>query len=265
MIAFAYRRSGVRGLFCACVLASHAYLCTGCGDDADPVVVSSSGPAGAADGENPADLSCTTGDTQACSCAGATADAMIGGTRSCYQGRWTTCACTSSSATTTETDEGQCLGGRYEGSFEGSYRSEFLLGAGIPVIALNLTGEPGLAFTLEQTVDSSSEFPVYVVKDGYVKGTADGLFPFEGALTGMLDCKTNKFTGQLEGGYSIVVPAGLNEAKFIGPVEGDYDPVAHSFSLGMWTLMEKDATLDVLGDAGGEGTWEATYTGPVNP
>lgn len=254
MIAYAYQRSCVFGFVGCALLSGHALLSIGCGEDADPVVVSSGDPNETA-GSGGAAQPCQAGDSQACTCAGA----GVEGTRSCYQGQWTTCACTTASATTVQSDDGDCLGGRYEGSFEGSYRSEFLLGAGIPVFALNLTGEPGLAFTLEQTVDSSSEFPVYTVRDGYVKGTADGLFPFEGVLTGMLDCKTKKFTGQLDGGYSIVVPAGLNEAKFVGPVEGDYDPVTHSFSMGNWTLQEKDASLDVLGDAGGEGTWEATY------
>ncbi|MFT3926537.1 MAG: hypothetical protein QM778_28590 [Myxococcales bacterium] len=69
------------------------------------------------------------------------------------------------------------------------------------------------------------------ISDGYVKGTADGLFPFEGKLTGTLNCKTKEFHATLDGGYAVLFQGlgGLNEAKFKGPVLGVYDVKSGSF------------------------------------
>jgi hypothetical protein len=107
----------------------------------------------------------------------------------------------------------------------------------IPVWAFNISGKPGLAFTLNASGEVSQagdEFGGELeISDGYVKGTADGLFPFEGKLTGKLNCRTREFNATLDGGYALLLEGvfgGLNEAKFKGPVLGKYDVATKSFS-----------------------------------
>ena len=104
----------------------------------------------------------------------------------------------------------------------------------IPVWAFNVSGMPGLAFTLNASGAAPVEGEEFAeeleISDGYVKGTADGLFPFEGKLTGKLDCKTKEFHATLDGGYALLFEGlGLNEAKFKGPVLGKYDVATKSF------------------------------------
>jgi hypothetical protein len=129
---------------------------------------------------------------------------------------------------------GDCKPGRYEGEFFGYYYSQFTVGwTIIPVWALSLDGKPGLAFTLNSkgaVPQGGDEFYEELeISDGYVKGTADGLFPFEGKLTGSLNCKTKEFKATLSGGYALLVKAVVNEAKFEGPVLGKYDTATKSF------------------------------------
>lgn len=230
-----------------------------CGEDPQtPSGVDMSGPDGGGGSFSADGGVCATGASEACTCPDNTT-----GTRGCYQGQWGLCNCPTSQPVVV--NEGTCLAGDYEGKFEGTYRSGFALGLGIPVFALDALGGPGLKFTLEQSASTDLEFPVYTVSNGVVEGVADAAFPFHGKLTGTLDCKTKKFTGELEGGYSIIVPAGINEGKFKGPVTGEYDAISHTFTFGTWKLIESDQTLAVLGETGGEGSWDAKYVGPHSP
>ena len=159
--------------------------------------------------------------------------------------------------------EDECKAGRYEGNFSGFYSSGFAGGIPIPVVALDLSGKPGLSFTLLKTDSGGQEFATYTISNGFVDGVADGAFPFKGALTGTLDCKTKRFVGELDGMYSILLPLGLNEGAFKGPVTGQYNPATHSFTLGEWHVKEsEEVVLDIFSDAGGDGDWDATYVGP---
>lgn len=229
----------------------------GCGEEPEPVG-SSSGHSTAPDGGGTGGLNpgCPTVSTENCSCADGKA-----GNRTCTNGTWTSCSCggTPSNVTTA----GACKAGHYEGDFEGTYRSGFILGAGIPVYALDISFGPALKFTLEEKVGGDPEFPSYVISDGEIKGTADFVFPFNAKLTGTLDCRTKTLTGEMDGGYSIILPIGVNEGKFIGPVTGQYDSTNHTFTTGTWTLHEEDHLgISVLGMTGGEGTWTAKWVSP---
>jgi hypothetical protein len=241
-----------------CGLASLA-ICA-CGTDPGTAADNPSVPGANTDaGPSGAAASCTTGQLEGCTCL-SDASATLAGTRSCSAGVWLTCNCAQSAPVTVQED---CLAGRYEGDFSGFYSSGFAGGIPIPVIALDLSGKPGLAFTLLKSDSGDSEFATYTVSNGYLEGEADGLFPIKGTLTGTLDCKTRRFVGELTGSYSILLPLGLNEGQFKGPVTGEYDIATHSFTLGTWDVKEgEDVVIDIVSEAGGEGDWNAMYVGP---
>ncbi|HKO93590.1 MAG TPA: hypothetical protein VJU61_20695 [Polyangiaceae bacterium] len=245
------RRFGMLSLSAALLMLS------GCGDEPEPVASSVGGAGSTPDGGGSVagSGSCTTGLSDACTCSDGKA-----GTKTCSSGYWTSCSCGSSPSVVTV---GACKAGHYEGSFEGIYRSGFILGAPLPVYALDISLGPALKFTLEEKVGGDPEFPSYVISDGVIQGTADFVFPFNAKLTGTLDCRTKTLTGEMDGGYSIVLPVGINEGKFIGPVTGDYDSSNHTFTVGTWTLHEEDSLgISFLGDTGGEGKWTAKWVSP---
>lgn len=245
------RRLGVLGLTSAALLTLGS-----CADDTDGVSTVVGGAGSTPDGGGGAvSNGCPANPTESCPCTDGTF-----GSRTCSSGVWTSCYCSTSPSVTTL---GACKAGHYEGDFEGSYRSGFILGAGIPVYALDISLGPALKFTLEEKVGGDPEFPSYVISDGVIQGTADFVFPFNAKLTGTLDCRTKTLTGEMDGGYSIVLPIGINEGKFIGPVTGNYDSSNHSFTSGTWTLHEEDALgISVLGMTGGEGIWKAKWVSP---
>ncbi|HEX6245635.1 MAG TPA: hypothetical protein VFZ61_32145, partial [Polyangiales bacterium] len=242
--------------FASLCLSSLALLSwTGCGDEPEPVVVGGGGGV-TQDSGSPVNTGCPEISTESCNCPDGSS-----GSRACSSGTWTSCNCGSPSVPVTTV--GACKAGHYEGDFSGFYRSGFILGAPIPVFALDISLEPALKFTLEEKVGGDAEFPTYVISDGYIKGTANGLFPFEAKLTGTLDCRTKTLTGQMDGGYSILLPLGLNQGVFIGPVMGSYNSDDHSFTSGTWDLEEDDSLgISVVGDPGGEGTWTAKWVSP---
>jgi hypothetical protein len=174
------------------------------------------------------------------------------GQRYCHQGAWQECGCFGDLGD--EAPLSDCKPGRYGGVFFGYYFSSFTFGfAPIPVWAWNLSGEPGLAFTLNASADvdvpEGTEFvPELEISDGYVKGTADGLFPFEGTLTGKLDCRTKRFEATLSGGYALLVDLALNTANFEGPVLGIYDSKTHSFpcQMGVSTYPDCEGSIELL-------------------
>jgi hypothetical protein len=184
------------------------------------------------------------------------------GTQLCSSGAWLACICSPAPGSTSGASADDCKPGRYEGDFSGLYSSGYtFVGVPIPVFGLDAEG-PGLAFTLNaQQGDGVSEFSTFTISDGYVRGTADGAFPFEGALSGMLDCRTKMFTGTLSGGYCVGPCADVNEAKFSGPITGRYDGTSFTFTGGTWHLVE-EGEADPLGfDFGGDGDWNAHWVG----
>lgn len=231
----------------------------GCGEDPDPVITGPVGSVNQGDGGGQqVGGQCAATSTESCDCNNNGVAST--GTRSCYQGVWTSCSCMAAPAANTG---GECKAGHYEGDFNGTYRSGFILGFAIPVFALDITLGPALKFTLEEQIGGDAEFPIYKIADGMINGTADGLFPFKARLTGTLDCRTKTLTGEMDGGYSIILPAGINEGKFKGPVTGSYNAADHTFSSGTWTLHEEDnLMISVLGKTGGEGVWKAKWVSP---
>lgn len=155
----------------------------------------------------------------------------------------------------TQPSDASCEPGFYEGTFWGLYASSLtFVGAPIPVAALGTPLRPGLAFTLEQSADGE----LLEISDGWVEGTADGLFPFAGTLTGTLDCETLKFEAELDGYYSLGLD-GIGMFRFVGPVTADYDMQTHSMVNGTWDLKEYDPP-SALDNAGGWGEWDATWS-----
>jgi len=247
------------------VCALSAVVAFGCGDEPrgeiiDPGVKTPS----PVEAGVPATGACVDGSVQQCDCPEGSTGPRIG-IQSCYAERWLECHCDAPAPPTTAAS-GACKAGRYEGSFSGAYTSGYtFIGIPIPIFSVDFTGKPGLAFTLNQTQTSiGEEFSTLTISDGYVTGTADGLFPIEGVLTGTLDCKSKKFTGTLSGGYCVGICAGLediNEAEFEGPVVGYYDTDGFKFTSGTWDLLEVEGNSGVFGAYGGSGEWSAEWVG----
>jgi hypothetical protein len=222
------RTSSLRvGLFSAA-----SGLLVGCADEPPSVVHPFERDDAAVSVEPDAGGVCEPGAEEPCGCP----DGLPEGLRYCYDGEWLACSCEPPEEDGGVGPSSDCKPGRYEGEFWGYYFSSYTFGfAPIPVWAWNLSGEPGLAFTLnakEGEVEEGGEFgPELEISDGYVKGVADGAFPFEGKLTGKLNCRTREFKATLTGGYSILVQTGtgLNEANFEGPVLGTYEAGTSSF------------------------------------
>lgn len=228
------------------------FCATGCGAGSDGV---SAGEVVRSDAASMADavvLECSDGQSRACSCPSADGGAPRAGTQACFSGFWLICDC--GDLVSAEA----CRAGRYEGDFEGLYSSGYtFIGVPIPVFALDAAG-PGLGFTLNAQ-QGSGEIPSYTISDGYVRGTADGIFPFEGALSGTLDCVTKTFSGTLTGGYCVGPCLGINEAKFSGPVHGTYDGISFSFTAGTWELVEEGSDQAIAFEFGGSGAWNAHW------
>lgn len=200
----------------------------GCGDPAPAVTPAVPSPV--EQEEHPAEGDCEPETEEACDCPDGTESLKY-----CFEDGWGPCSCSEEKPPIEGGLAGDCKPGRYEGEFFGMYNSAFSPFP-IPVWAFNVSGKPGLAFTLNasgEVAQAGDEFGGELeISDGYVKGTADGLFPFEGKLTGKLNCKTKEFTATLDGGYALLlegVLGGLNEAKFKGPVLGHYDVASKSF------------------------------------
>lgn len=103
------------------------------------------------------------------------------------------------SSTSSGTDNSNCKGGFYEGSFGGLYSSHLtLIGANIPVVGdvqmtLKQTGTGQQSCTFQGETEKCSSF--FSVQNGVIQGTADGLFPYHCALTGTLSCAKKKLVG----------------------------------------------------------------------
>jgi hypothetical protein len=144
-------------------------------------------------------------------------------------------------------NDSQCKGGFYEGSFGGLYSSHLtLVGINIPVVGdvqltLEQQGSGQQTCTLQGEATKCSD--VFSVKNGTITGTADGLFPYYCSLTGTLGCAERKLVdGWIEctyclgplndGGMSCALggsgggaaDGGLTGAggQFAGPLTADY-------------------------------------------
>ncbi len=156
---------------------------------------------------------------------------------------------------------GSCKAGHYEGTFDGNYVPAITFGFG----TTEITGT--ISFDLEET--GSGE--IFEINSGYLTGWALDLFPFEGEITGTLDCATGFADGFLRNCSYIFF--GL-PAFFEGPALGLYDKFNHVFVEGVWAVTEVDLLgtyappppiypgdpLPPLPFAGGVGNWAATWT-----
>lgn len=209
---------------------SFVALLPGCGDV--PPTVSGGDDGISGDGDKGKGGVCESETEEECPCPNGQPD----GLRYCYEGQWLSCSCDKDENGGSTVAGSDCKPGRYEGEFFGYYFSSYTGGfAPIPVWALGgLDGKPGLAFTLNANGAAPVEGQEFAeeleISDGYVKGTADGLFPFEGKLTGKLNCKTKEFRATLKGGYAVLIDVpGVTTADFEGPVFGKYDVKASAF------------------------------------
>lgn len=255
----------VRGL--PAVVCLLALLSASCGEEAEPVSAAVE-PTLTYDAGGGGD--CTAGQSRSCTCPN---EPTKMGSQTCYNGYWLNCDCYAAPPPGVVV-QGECWPGRYVGNFIGLYYSGFAFaGIPIPVTGVDLSGAPPLVLQLEENTASggSVEFPTYSVSEGYIKGTADGIFPFEAKLTGSLDCATKKFVGEMDGWYSLLLESGidLNKGYFKGPITGTYDGATHSFTFGKWDVLEFKNGNPVPGyglvltKLGGNGTWDAKHESTV--
>ena len=140
---------------------------------------------------------------------------------------------------------GSCEAGHYEGDFEGIYNAPLAFNAPIPVASVPNTA--GLVFDLAKEGDGE----VFNVSGGQMKGTANGVFPFEADIEGSLDCSSLRFEALiLNGKYNAF---GL-DYFFEGTLVADYDRLTHSMINGIWDVMEPANV-----GSGGSGTWTVTW------
>ncbi|HEX7476386.1 MAG TPA: hypothetical protein VF331_01130, partial [Polyangiales bacterium] len=159
---------------------------------------------------------------------------------------------------------GSCEAGHYVGAFTGKYYAPAALNTATDVASVDTAAVlggpvlPGLEFTL-----NSSKSEIFAITGGKIRGTANGLFPFDIDLTGNLDCSTGKFTGTMNGHYTVV---GINY-PFLGTITADYNKITHQFINGTWTLHEPlaDGGLPpivvpgITMAPGGSGSWNADW------
>jgi hypothetical protein len=239
-------------------IATSIVAAQGCGSSPDGVAADDIALPDAAADANTLAVECSDGQSRACTCPSAGGGPPTPSTQECFNGFWLICDCQAASGD--PATAGECRAGHYEGEFDGFYSSAYtFVGVPIPVFGLDAVG-PGLGFTLNAQ-QGGGEIPTFTISDGYVRGTADGLFPFEGVLTGTLDCQTKNFTGTLTGGYCVGPCAGVNEAKFSGPVHGTYDGSTFSFTAGTWELTEDGSEQALAFAFGGSGNWSAKWVG----
>lgn len=224
--------------------------------------------------------------TQPCTCSDGER-----GSQSCEaQLTWSACECAASSGlivpnfegnrrtditfewerTATSSDLGGCLPGEYEGTFGGLYWSYLATLAPIedlfvPVANIAIPGEPsGFKFTVMPAEGGETVLRI----EGRMDGLADGLFPFNSALEGQLDCTTKTFTANIIGGQYSILADGLLPQSFDGVMWGTYDVKTHTIVSGEWDVRETTGvppgTLAPMlprefdrDGFGGYGTWAA--------
>jgi hypothetical protein len=192
---------------------------------------------------------------------------------------------TSGDASALPTDNGPCMGGRYEGTFAGLYTSH-LTGVGVPIpvagnvdMTLNQEGTAGQQCMVDGEFEHCSD--VFSLQNGTITGVADeiqvgdaagiGGFPYFCTMTGTLDCKNKKLddgwiqctycVGPLaDGGMACDLLNGVAGTTgvgghFAGPLTANYDYATLAFVMGTWNGAEA-----LAGNDGGSPTPEG---GPI--
>ncbi len=155
---------------------------------------------------------------------------------------------------------GSCKAGHYVGYFDGFYGSPAVFTLPVPVVAVDTVAadggatQPGLEFWLTK-VPGSGE--LFAINGGKMRGTADGLYPFDADLKGTLDCGTKKYNGTIENG--VYDDGSGTKYQFIGVMTSDYDKIQNKFINGQWKCTEPTS---IFPTAGGSGMWNATWKGP---
>jgi hypothetical protein len=214
------------------------------------------------------------GTTRACTCESGTQ-----GRKSCKNGAYGAC---SNCVEARGSDAGRapaagnqprCKAGYYAGNLQGTYKPGFTgFGLGMGGIEVELMGQgsagrPPLSLSIEETSSELiGEFSTYTVGDGCIEGIArsNGTDnPFAARITGDLDCNTGKFTGIMEGLYTLLGFDGL-DFTFKGEITAQFAPARSELGDGVWTVFEPLA-LDGNPAGGGSGSWNAVWTAERAP
>jgi hypothetical protein len=183
-------------------------------------------------------------------------------------------------STVAATNNGPCQGGKYEGTFAGTYTSH-LTGIGFPIpvtgnvdMTLNQEGT-GAGQTCMLVGEATKCSDLFSLQNGTITGVADELgdsgvggFPYFCTMTGTLDCPEKKLVngwiqctycvGPLaDGGLACSLLNGVAGTTgvgghFAGPLTANYDYSTLSFVMGTWNGAEALAGNDG-GSPGPEG------------
>lgn len=157
----------------------------------------------------------------------------------------------------------KCVAGRYEGSFDMSYRSTPSGFCGI--VAQLDEGRARGAWNFDLT-SQGGEFS-FIVKTGCLTGAAEEpdagvekAVPLHAILEGSVDCNTGELTGRVKGTYRATSVCNLGQHVddyfYMGSMSGTFDPETNSF---INTKVEFAEPPVLLGEQpGGRGTWSAT-------
>lgn len=164
----------------------------------------------------------------------------------------------------------RCVAGRYEGSFDMSYRSGPGGVCGLIAELRTAQAAGGWAFALAGPVPPGAltlHIESACVRAG-AGATADGRTitpPLRMTLTGNLDCSTGMLNAELRGTYSSAsvcdLGAGSGNYFFKGSVSGRYDPVSSTFAEGKVRWEEPPVLFPPA--PGGEGIWAASLVPDV--
>jgi len=249
--------------FRACLIGVLQLICVLSACSSEPesarrtLPVAGAGGGGAGVGASPVGGACAQARrTQPCTCADGAR-----GRQSCDASlAWGACECAAESGliipnfegnrrtditfewdrTATSGDLGGCLPGEYEGTFGGLYWSYLATLAPIeelfvPVANIAIPGEPsGFKFTVMPAEGGETVLRI----QGRMDGLADGIFPFNSALEGQLDCSTKTFTANIIGGVYSILVEGLLPQSFEGVMWGTYDVKTHTIVSGEWDVRE---------------------------
>jgi hypothetical protein len=157
--------------------------------------------------------------------------------------------------TTMATGDSMCKGGFYQGSFGGLYSSHLTyFGANVPVtgdlqLTLEQMGSMQQMCTFQGESESCSD--IFSIQNGYIQGTADGLFPFFCTLTGTLGCKERKLeNGWIECTYCI---GPLNDGGMSCALGGSGTGSAGDGSTGIGGQVAGPLTADYFYTSTGDG------------
>lgn len=256
---------------------SSLLVLSACGDDGGgdpPARVTSSADASVTSNlDAGATSACSSGAAQACDCpAGGT------GQQRCSGGAFGSCEGCAPAVVVDKTTK--CVAGRYVGMLDIPYYAPgpagvcglFTVfgGGGSGPIAFTLGGSSdaefisviGSASCLDVMVVGASDPNVPVPETG-VQVLPDGGVQraFSMELSGSVDCRTGKFTGEVKGTYRSVsfCDLGMTESDYFmkGPVTAMFDPETRSFVDGSVDLKEPPVLLPLGGEPGGKGSWTA--------